>query len=76
MLFIFFLCIFKKSFIKLKNKKMGNNSNEKSSNKSMTWAIIIGIIILLGLIMKMTEEKKVYDGKDFVPQSQYEKEKR
>jgi len=47
----------------------------QSSNKSMTWAFIIGILILLGFILKMTEEKKVYNGKEFVPQSQYEKNK-
>ena len=41
----------------------------------MTWASIIGILILLGFILKMTEEKKVYDGKKFVPQSQYDNNK-
>lgn len=55
---------------------MGINSNEQSSNKLPTWAIIIAIVLILGFILKMTEEKQVYDGKDFVPQSQIDKEKR
>ncbi len=39
-----------------------------------TWFIILSIVILLAIFKNLTKEKEVWNGRQFVPQSEFNKE--
>jgi uncharacterized membrane protein YvbJ len=56
-----------------KKNKDSSNSNVKPFYLKPAFIIFI-IIVLLAIYANLTEEKKVWNGAEFVPQSQYDKE--
>ena len=57
----------------VKNINESNDSNIKPFYLK-PWFIIFMLFMLLVIYQSLTKEKEVFDGRQFVPQSQYEKE--
>ena len=57
---------------------MTNNKDSIDSNVKPIYLkpafIIFVILVIMGIYAIITEEKKVFNGAEFVPQSQYDKE--
>lgn len=69
-----------KQQVGLSDEKSNSDSKIKSEDSTKkpfylkTWFIIFIIIILIGIIKNLTKEKEVWNGRQFVPQSEFNKE--
>ena len=72
-------CGVKQQFGVIKENVVGDSKikSDESPSKPFylkTWFIIFVIIILIGIFKNLTKEKEVWNGRQFVPQSEFNKE--
>jgi uncharacterized membrane protein YvbJ len=56
------------------DSKINSGDSAKKPFYLKTWFIIFAIIVLIGIFKNLTKEKEVWNGRQFVPQSEFNKE--
>ena len=59
---------------RISDSKVKSEESLKKPFYLKTWFIIFVIIILIGIFKNLTKEKEVWNGRQFVPQSEFNKE--